>query len=108
MSLKVKKNDTVYVTTGRDRGKTGKVLRVLEGEDKVIVEKINFIKRHTRPNPQKNIQGGIVEREAPLPIANVRVICPDCGGRTRVEFRILEDGQKVRSCKKCQGVLDRS
>ena len=84
MSLKVKKNDTVYVTTGRDRGKTGKVLRVLEGEDKLIVEKITYNKRHTRPNPQTNIPGGIVEREAPLPIANVRVICPDCGGRTQI------------------------
>ena len=108
MSIKIKKDDTVFIMNGKDRGKTGKVLRVDQAEQRIIVEKINFIKRHTRPNPQKNIQGGIVEKEAPVPASNVKVVCPDCGEPTRVGYKILEDGQKVRACKKCQGVLDRS
>ena len=108
MPVNIQKNDTVMVIAGKDRNKTGKVLRVLASENKVIVEKINFIKRHTRPNPQKKIQGGIVEREAPINASNLMVVCPDCGKPTRVGRIKLEDGQKVRVCKKCQGVLDKS
>lgn len=101
MSVKshVKKDDTVIIITGKDKGKTGKVLRVFSQEGKVIVERINMIKRHTRPNPQ-NPQGGIVEKEAPLPVCKVVLVCPRCKKPTRVGKKILESS-RLRICKKC-------
>ena len=92
---------------GRDRGKRGRVLRVLPEKGRVIVEGVNVIKRHTRPNPQRNIKGGIVEREAALHASNVQLVCPECGERTRVGHRVLNDGRKIRICRKCEGVLDK-
>src|SRR5947199_317622 len=89
--LKVKKNDQVLVTTGKDRGARGRVLRVLASEGKAIVERVNMIKRHTRPNPNKGIQGGILEREAPLQVSNLRVICPECGTPSRLGRKRLDD-----------------
>ena len=86
----IRKNDSVIVITGRDRGKRGRVLRVIPEKRRVIVEGVNFIKRHTRPNPQKNIKGGIVEREAPLSASNVQLVCPECSNPTRV-------GRKLKS-----------
>ena len=103
----IKKNDSVIVITGRDRGKRGRVLRVIPDKRRVIVEGVNFIKRHTRPNPQKNIKGGIVEREGALHASNVQLICPECGAQTRVGPKILGDGRKVRICRKCEGVVDK-
>ena len=103
----IKKNDSVIVITGRDRGKRGRVLRVIPEKRRVIVEGVNFIKRHTRPNPQKNIKGGIVEREASLHASNVQLVCPECGAQTRVGRKILGDGRKVRICRKCEGVVDK-
>jgi len=100
----VRKNDTVVVTTGRDRGKEGKVLRVLPGKGTAIVERVNFLKKHTKKNPQKNQQAGIVEREAPIKVSNLAVLCPSCGERTRVAGKITEDGV-VRTCRKCQAEL---
>jgi len=79
VKVNVKKNDQVLVTTGKDRGARGRVLRVLASDGKAIVERVNMIKRHTRPNPNKGIQGGILEREAPIQISNLKVICPECG-----------------------------
>ncbi|MCD6451207.1 MAG: 50S ribosomal protein L24 [Acidobacteria bacterium] len=105
--VSIKKNDIVLVIQGKDRGKQGKVLRVFPKRERALVEKVNMVKRHTRANPQKNIKGGIVEREAPIHISNLMVICPECGEPTRVGHIFLEDGKKVRVCKKCQGVLDR-
>ncbi len=99
--VKVKKNDEVVVTTGRDRGVKGKVLRVFPGDGTAIVERVNMIKRHTRPNPSKQIQGGILEREAPIPLSKLRVVCPECGKPTRLGRRRLEDGSGVRVCKQC-------
>ena len=101
MKVNVKKNDQVLVMTGRDRGARGRVLRVLASEGKAIVERVNMIKRHTRPNPNKGIQGGILEREAPIQIANLKVICPECGKASRVGRRRLDDGRGVRVCKNC-------
>ena len=83
----IRKNDNVLVVTGRDRGKRGRVLRVIPARDRVIVEGVNFIKRHTKPNPQRNVKGGIVEREAPLDASNVQLVCPECGAQTRVDHR---------------------
>ena len=103
----IRKNDSVIVITGRDRGKRGRVLRVLPEKRRVIVEGVNFIKRHTRPNPQKNIKGGIVEREAPLSASNVQLVCPECSNPTRVGRKLLDDGRRVRFCRKCKGVVDK-
>jgi large subunit ribosomal protein L24 len=101
VKVNVKKNDQVLVTTGKDRGARGRVLRVLANEGKAIVERVNMIKRHTRPNPNKGIQGGILEREAPIQISNLKVICPECGKPSRMGRRRLEDGRGVRVCKNC-------
>ena len=103
----IRKNDTVVVTTGKDSGKRGRVLRVLPVKNRLIVEGVNMIKRHTRPNPQRNIKGGIVEREASLHASNVQLLCPECGKMTRVGRRVLGDGRKVRVCRKCEGVVDK-
>jgi large subunit ribosomal protein L24 len=105
--LSVRKNDTVIVIAGRDRGKRGRVLRVVPDRRRVVVEGVNFVKRHTRPNPQRNIKGGIVEREAALAVANVQIVCPECGAPARVGRRRLDDGSRVRVCRKCDGVIDK-
>ena len=97
----VKKDDLVKVTAGKDNGKTGKVLMVLRSDGKAIVERINMVKRHTRPNPQKNQKGGIVEKEAPINLSNLRVICSACGVTKGFYINVLEDGRKVRVCKAC-------
>ena len=107
MKLSVRKNDDVQVITGRDRGKRGRVLRVIPDKGRLIVEGVNFIKRHTRANPQRNIKGGIVEREAPLSASNVQLVCPECSNPTRVGRKLLDDGRRVRFCVKCKGVVDK-
>ena len=104
---KVKKKDKVLILAGKDKGKTGIVLDVDLKKERVLVEGVNFIKKHVRPNPSLGIQGGIEEREAPLHISNVMVICPECGKPARVGRRILKDGKKVRYCKKCNGQIDK-
>jgi len=103
----VRKNDNVIVITGRDRGKRGRVLRVLPDKTRVIIEGVNFIKRHTKANPQKNVKGGIVEREASVHASNVQIVCPECGKPTRAGARRLDDGTRVRVCRKCEGVIDK-
>ena len=107
LATPVRKNDNVIVTTGKDRGKRGRVLKVLPGVNRVVVEGVNLIKRHTKPNPQRQIKGGLVEREAPLHASNVQVVCPECGKATRIGRRVLGDGRKVRICRKCEGVVDK-
>jgi large subunit ribosomal protein L24 len=99
--LNLKKNDQVVVTAGRDRGSRGKVLRTLPAAGKAIVERINMVKRHTRPNPQKGIQGGIIEREAPIHVSNLMLICPSCNEPSRVGRKRRDQGGSVRVCKKC-------
>ena len=103
----VRKNDNVLVTTGKDRGKRGRVLKVLPATNRVVVEGVNLIKRHTKPNPQRQIKGGLVEREAALHASNVQIVCPECGKATRVGRKVLGDGRKVRICRKCEGVVDK-
>jgi large subunit ribosomal protein L24 len=92
----IRKNDTVLIRTGKDRGKRGRVLRVLPDVNRVVVEGANIIKRHTRPNPQKNIKGGIVEREGTIHASNVMLIDPETNEATRIGHKILSDGRKVR------------
>jgi large subunit ribosomal protein L24 len=96
----VKKNDTVVVMAGKDRGKQGKVLRVNPSTGTAIVERVNLGKRHTRANPQKNIQGGILERETPIKLSNLQVVCPSCGEATRTGKHRTEGGSS-RYCRKC-------
>src|SRR5881392_3673391 len=103
----IRQNDTVLVTTGKDRGKQGRVIRMVPEKNRLIVEGVNLIKRHTRPNPAKNVKGGVVQREASLHASNVQLVCPECGAQTRVGHRVLEDGRKVRICRKCDGVVDK-
>ena len=105
--LHIKKNDTVIVLSGKERGSEGKVLRVDLRQGRAVVENLNFIKRHTRPNPQRNIRGGVVEREGSIHISNLQVVCPDCSTPTRVSFVYLADGRKVRQCKKCNATMDK-
>jgi large subunit ribosomal protein L24 len=107
LATPVRKNDNVIVTTGKDRGKRGRVLKVLPAVNRVVVEGVNLIKRHTKPNPQRQIKGGLVEREAPLHASNVQVVCPECGKATRIGRKVLGDGRKVRICRKCEGVVDK-
>jgi len=96
----VKKDDQVEVIAGKDKGRVGKVLRVDRKSNKAIVEKINMIKRHTKPNPM-NQQGGIIEREALIHLSNLKLICPKCSKTVATGKKILDDGTKVRICKKC-------
>ena len=96
----VRKGDTVLVLSGKDRGKQAKVLRVNPSRGTAIVERVNMLKKHTRPNPQKNIQGGILEREAPIRLSNLQVVCPSCSQPTRTGSHRTDEGAK-RFCKKC-------
>ena len=100
----LKKGDTVVVLSGKDRGKQGKVLRVNAGKGTAIVERVNFLKKHTRPNPQKNIKGGILERESPIRLDKLQVICPSCGEAARLGSHRGEEGSE-RFCRKCKANL---
>jgi large subunit ribosomal protein L24 len=102
----IKKNDEVYILNGKDRGKTGRVLIVSPKKDRIVVEGVQMIKRHTRPNPQKNIKGGIVEKEAGIHISNVAIVCKNCKKHTRIGNKILADGRTARTCKKCGNTIE--
>jgi large subunit ribosomal protein L24 len=106
-TIAIRKGDQVRVMAGRDAGKTGRVLSINAKKNTVVVEHVAIMKRHTRPNPAKNIKGGIVEREAAINVSNVLVVCASCGKHTRIGHSILPDGTKVRSCKRCGGTLDK-
>lgn len=105
MALRIKKNDTVMVISGKYKSRRGRVIKVIPSEGKLIVEKVNIVKRHMRPS-KKYAQGGIIEKEAPLPLSKVMLICPKCDKPTRIGAQILSDGSKVRVCKKCKEVID--
>jgi large subunit ribosomal protein L24 len=104
VSHHVKKGDTVVVLSGKDRGKQGRVLRVTPTKGTAIVERVNFTKKHTRPNPSKNQQGGILEREAPIKLSNLQVICPSCSEPARLGSHRTADGAK-RFCRKCKAEM---
>jgi len=101
----IKKDDKVKILAGKDKGKIGKVLQVFNKKDRVLVEKINMVKRHTRPSA-KNRQGGIIEGEAGIDRSNVMLMCNKCMTPIRVEMKRLEDGKNVRTCGKCHEILD--
>ncbi len=101
----IMKNDRVMVMVGKDKGKIGKVLRIVPKKHGAIVEKANVVKRHTRPGPLSK-QGGILEKEAPIHISNLMLVCPKCTDPVRVRFKILEDGKKIRTCHKCGELIE--
>jgi len=105
IKTRIKKNDIVQVISGKQKGEKGKVLKVDREKGRIFVEKVNLIKRHLRPTAAHR-QGGIIEKEGPVHISNVMLLCPKCKFPTKVGTRLLEDGTKVRICKKCDEILD--
>lgn len=105
MSLRIKKGDRVLVLSGKHKDKKGRILVVMPRQERVIVEGVNIIKKHQKPS-RKYPQGGIIEKEAPIHISKVLLICPKCDRATRIGTRFLEDGRKLRICKKCGEVID--
>ena len=103
----IRKNDTVVLLAGKDKGKTGKVLKVIPEKNRIIVEKLNFIKEFIRRDQSKNIQGGIMEKEGPIHISNVQIYCTDCAQGVRVRSKQLDDGTRVRVCSKCDVTIER-
>jgi len=104
--FRIRKDDKVMVIAGKDAGKLGKVLKVLRKKDRVLVEKVNMVKRHMRANPYRQQAGGIVEKEMPIHVSNLMVVCSACTKPTRVGYRYTEDGTKLRFCKKCNEVME--
>ncbi len=105
MAAKIKREDFVYIIAGKDKGRKGKVLQVIPKKQRVIVEGVNIVKKHQKPT--QTTQGGIIEKPAPIHVSNVMLVCPKCGKPTRVGFTFLEDGTKVRMCKKCKEIIDK-
>jgi len=103
--MKIRRDDTVLVIAGKDKGKRGKVRRSLPKENRVVVDGVNIVKRHMRPRGTVR-QAGIIEREAPIHVSNVMLICNKCNHPTRIGFRFLEDGTKTRVCRRCHEVID--
>jgi len=106
MRLGVRRGDTVQVMAGRSKGRSGKVLFVDPWKGTVTVEHANMIKRHTRANPSKNVRGGILEKEAPINISNVMLVCPSCGKHTRIGYARLPDGTRTRTCRRCNATIE--
>lgn len=100
----LRKNDLVMVITGKEKGKSGRILQILTKKDRAIVEKINFVKRHQRPTGQQR-QGGIIEKEAPLLLSNLMLICESCNKSVRIGHKVLEDRKRARYCKKCGEII---
>jgi large subunit ribosomal protein L24 len=105
--IQLRKGDNVRILSGRDAGKSGRVLSINPKKNTVVVEHANLIKRHTRPNPSKNIKGGIIEKEGPINVSKVMIVCASCGKHTRIGHAVLPDGTKVRSCRRCGTTLDK-
>lgn len=106
MSIGIRRGDTVQVMAGRSKGRSGKVLSVNAWKGTITVEHANIIKRHTRPNPSKNVRGGILEKEGPIHVSNVMLVCPACGKHTRVGHTTLPDGTRVRTCRRCNQAFE--
>jgi large subunit ribosomal protein L24 len=106
-SAGIRKGDQVRVMSGRDKGKTGRVLAVNPSKRTVTVEHASIIKRHTRANPSKNVKGGIVEKEGPIQISNVMLLCVSCNKHTRVGHKVMPDGTKMRICRRCGTTLEK-
>jgi large subunit ribosomal protein L24 len=105
--IQLKKNDIVVVLKGKDKGKSGKVLKLFPETDRVIVERINFSKHFVKADRSKNVQGGVMEKESPIHVSNVMLFCSECGQGVRVRTRRLEDGSKTRLCSKCEAPIEK-
>ncbi len=105
MGLKIKKSDKVIVLSGKEKGKQGRILSIIPKKNRVIVERVNMIKRHMKPSRQYT-QGGIIEKEGTLHISKIMLVCPRCQKPSRISNHILDDGRKVRLCKRCKEVID--
>jgi large subunit ribosomal protein L24 len=103
---RLKKNDRVKVISGKEKGRQGKILKIFKEKDSALVERLNFVKRHTRAGATVSKQGGIIEKEAPLKLSNLMLVCPKCSKTTRVGTKILDTGESVRYCKKCMEQVD--
>jgi len=108
--MKIRKGDQVMVITGKEAGKSGKVLRIDTDKSRLVIERLNMVKKHTRPHPKKNPQGGVIEREAAIDVSNVMLVCPSCGQTTRVGYRLTDGGGKVRHCRRanCSKDIDKA
>jgi large subunit ribosomal protein L24 len=106
-NMVLRKNDEVIVICGKDKGKTGKILKVIPDKQKVIIEKVNFVKEFIRKDQSKNVQGGIMEKEAPIHVSNVRIFCSECGQGVRVKMQTLQAGEKTRICYKCESSIEK-
>ena len=104
--LMLKKNDTVMVISGKDKGKTGKILKVFPEKNKAIVEKVNFIKEFIRRDQSRNIQGGVMEKESPIHVSSLMLYCSECGRGIRVKKKKLEDGSSIRVCSRCESTIE--
>ena len=106
-TISLRKNDVVVVVNGKDKGKTGKILKVIPENNRAVVEKVNFVKEFIRPDRSKNIQGGIMEREAPIHVSNLMLFCSECSQGVRTRKITLKDGSKIRVCGKCETNLEK-
>jgi len=106
-TISLRKNDVVMVVNGKDKGKTGKILKVIPEKNRAVVEKVNFVKEFIRPDRSKNIQGGIMEREAPIQVSNLMLFCSECSQGVRTRKMTLKDGSKIRVCSKCETNLEK-
>lgn len=104
--IEYKKNDVVIVISGKDKGKTGKILKVMPEKNRAIVEKVNFIKEFIRRDQSRNIQGGVMEKEAPIHVSNLQLYCSECGRGVRIRKKKLEDGSTIRTCFKCDSTIE--
>ncbi|HKV41716.1 MAG TPA: 50S ribosomal protein L24 [Blastocatellia bacterium] len=106
VEINVRRNDRVMVITGKDKGKTGRVLSVLPRKRKVLVEGVNVVKRHTKANSRQGLSGGILDRESPVDISNVMVVCPHCGRPSRIAHQVASTGKRTRECKRCGAAIE--
>jgi large subunit ribosomal protein L24 len=107
LEINVRRNDRVVIIAGKDKGKTGRVIEVHPGKRKVTVEGASVVKRHTKANSRRGVQGGILERESPIDVSNVMLMCPHCSQATRASHQVLADGGRIRACKKCGAAIER-
>ena len=106
VEINVRRNDRVMVIAGKDKGRSGRVIEVHARKHRVLVEGVNVVKRHMRANARRGVQGGILDRESPIDISNIMLICPHCGVATRVSHQVLGDGRRIRACKKCGAAIE--
>lgn len=102
---KIHKDDKVIILAGKDKGKIGKVIKILRNKKQVVVENVNLVKKHSKPNPYANQPGGIIDKEMPLDVSNVQYVCSSCSKPTRLGYKITEDNKKVRYCKHCNETI---